>query len=104
MHKYDPLDWIHQWDDYEMMLYARDTAEGDPGIFMQVSRKTNVGGAEEWEIVYDRKLDDLFAVDAEPGTDEWRKKILRTYLNDHPNLVADEKRYLEQFENEASDK
>ncbi|GMA49546.1 hypothetical protein GCM10025857_09030 [Alicyclobacillus contaminans] len=98
MQKYDPLDWIHQWDNYEMMMYARTEQEGDPGIFMQVSRKVMVDGAEQWEIVYDRRLDDLLEVAGEPGSDEWQERLLRTYLNEHPSLVADEKRYLQQYE------
>jgi hypothetical protein len=97
MHKYDPLDWLHQWDDFEMMMYARTEQEGDPGIFMQVSRKVVQDGAEEWEIIYDRKLADLFEVAAEPGTDDWQEQILRQYLNAHPTLVNDEKQYLEQY-------
>lgn len=96
MNQYDPLDWLHQWDDFEMMMYALH--EGIPGIFMQVSRRTMRQGAEEWEIIYDRKIADLGDAATEtPGTDAWQEQVLRHHLNQHPDLVPDEKAYLHQF-------
>ena len=101
MNRYDPLDWIHPWDDYEMMMYALH--EDDPGIYMQVSHKTMRAGAEEWEIVYDRKIADLCNDASEvPGSDDWQEHVLRHHLNDHPELVAEEKAYLQQWLAEAA--
>jgi hypothetical protein len=102
MNHYDPLDWLHQWDSYEMMMYALH--EETPGIFMQVSRKQMQSGAEEWEILYDRKIADVCDdATAPPGSDDWQEHVLRHYLNDHPELVADEKGYLQMWlNNEAN--
>jgi hypothetical protein len=97
MNRYDPLDWIHQWDDYEMMMYALPPDEGEPGIYMQVSRKQLRDGAEEWDILYDRKIGDLPQVEAPRGSELWHEQVLRRYLHAHPQLVADEKLYLAQF-------
>lgn len=96
MNAYDPLDWIHPWDDYEMMMYALH--EDTPGIFMQVSQRTKTDGAEEWEILYDRKISDLCTDTSETaGSDPWQEHVLRHYLNDHPELVANEKEYLHNW-------
>lgn len=98
MNGFDPLDWLHQWDDYEMMMYARADEGDDPGICMQVSRRVLRDGAEEWEIVYDRKIADLPEDISEPvGTDAWEERVLRNHLNEHPKLVLDEKAYLAQL-------
>jgi hypothetical protein len=101
MNAFDPLDWLHQWDDFEMIMYARDPSEQDDGIFMQVSRKTARSGVEEWQILYDRKIADL-PVDqrydgAEIERDRWEEQVLRHHLNEHPELVSDEKLYLQRF-------
>lgn len=98
MHGFDPLDWLHQWDDYEMMMYARAEVDDEPGIYMQVSRRTMRAGAEEWQTIYDRKISDLPTdVDAPVGTEAWEESVLRNHLNEHPKLVNDEKDYLNQF-------
>ena len=100
MNRYDPLDWIHQWDDYEMMMYA--LPEDEPGIYMQVSQKTVRSGAEEWEIIYDRRIADLWSDASEvPGSDDWQEQVLRHHLNEHPELVAEEKAYLQRWLAEA---
>ncbi|SFU36859.1 hypothetical protein SAMN05421543_101318 [Alicyclobacillus macrosporangiidus] len=97
MHAFDPLDWIHQWDDFEMMMYARHDVD-EPGIFMQVSRRLQREGAEEWEILYDRKIADVPEGIAEmPGTDAWEERVLRRHLTDHPQLVNEEKQHLAEF-------
>jgi hypothetical protein len=92
----DPLDWTHQWDDFEMMMYVSDDP-GEEGIRMQVSRRTQRDGAEEWVVLYDRRLADLPST--APGADReaWEESILRTYLHEHPHLVSEEKRYLEEW-------
>lgn len=101
MNHYDPLDWLHQWDDYEMMMYA--LPEETPGIYMQVSRKELRDGAEEWEILYDRKIADLCTDTTEtPGSDAWQEHVLRHHLNDHPELVTNEKAYLQKWLAEQS--
>jgi hypothetical protein len=89
----DPLDWTHQWENYEMMMYVETDAE--PGIWMQVSRKHTESGAESWEVIYDRKIADL--LDAIPGvfgSESWQEAMLRQHLNSNPQLVNDEKSYL----------
>lgn len=99
MNHYDALDWLHQWDDFEMLMYALH--EGTPGVFMQVSRRTLRAGAEEWEVLYDRKIADLGDerddTTETPGTDAWQEQVLRHHFNQHPDLVSEEKAYLEQF-------
>ncbi|GGI98824.1 hypothetical protein GCM10010885_05390 [Alicyclobacillus cellulosilyticus] len=90
----DPLDWVHQWDDYEMVMYARADGE-DPGIYMQVSQRRQVDGAEEWEVLYERKLADLYPdLPEAPGSEAWEEAQLRTHLHRRPQLVAEEKAYL----------
>ena len=100
----DPLDWTHQWDDYEMMMYARSDAE-EQGIFIQVARRVQRFGAEEWEILYERRLADPAGgpTDATPGTEVWEEQVLRSYLHLHPQMVNDEKTYLEQYLQHAPD-
>lgn len=102
MNRYDPLDWVHSWDDFEMMMYA--VADGDDtGIFMQVSRREMQYGAEVWETVYDRKLTDEFRQTEEKlDSDPWHEAVLRHYLNTHPELVSDEKAFLSEWLREHS--
>ncbi|MDQ0190913.1 hypothetical protein JI721_02820 [Alicyclobacillus cycloheptanicus] len=100
----DPLDWTHQWEDFEMFMYVDGTAGEDAGIHMQVSRRTRGEGAEEWEILYDRTIAPLDTTDiAEaPGTEAWEERILRRHLQAHPELVDEEKAYVASFlQNEA---
>ncbi|MCL6636382.1 MAG: hypothetical protein K6T26_00420 [Alicyclobacillus sp.] len=98
MTAFDPLDWIHQWDDFEMMLYALPGAAEAGGVFMQVSRRVQEEGAEAWEILYDRRLADCPpGIDEPPGSDAWEERVLRRYLQEHPELVAEEKAYLAAF-------
>ncbi|OFW81141.1 MAG: hypothetical protein A2201_08090 [Alicyclobacillus sp. RIFOXYA1_FULL_53_8] len=95
----DPLDWLHQWDDYEMVMYV-SFQEGDDGIFMQVSQRKMYEGAEEWEILYDRKIAELpseLEVAGQTGSEEWEERALRHHLNGHPQLVNDEKEFLQHF-------
>lgn len=90
----DPLDWVHQWDQYEMYMYAElHTEEGTPGIYMQVSRRELVQGAEEWSLLYERRLGDLPSLPADGQRDE-EDRTLRAYLNQHPNIVPEEKQFL----------
>jgi hypothetical protein len=94
----DPLDWVHQWDDFEMMMYVASDPDGRPGVFMQVSQRTLRDGAEEWRILYDRRIGDVDpSVPGTPGTEEWEEGVLRSYLAQHPHLVEDEKAYVERF-------
>lgn len=92
----DPLEWTHQWDNYEMMMYV-ETDGDNPGIFMQVSQRIRRDGAEEWQILYDRKLAgyNSEAGRGETGSAEWEDAILRDYLHQNPHLVRDEKAYFE---------
>lgn len=94
----DPLDWVHQWDDLEMMMYAVADDEDGPGVRMQVSRRVQRDDAEEWEILYDRRLGDADPSVAEPvGSEAWEEAVLRRYLQQHPELVEQEKAYTAQF-------
>ncbi|QQE80298.1 hypothetical protein [Alicyclobacillus sp. SO9] len=92
----DPLEWTHQWDNYEMMMYVETEGE-HTGIFMQVSQRDKRDGAEEWEILYNRKLSDYSPEAGRGKTDfaEWEDAVLRDYLHQHPHLVRDEKAYFE---------
>lgn len=91
----DPLDWIHQWDDYEMYLYAESgDADREPGVFMQVSKSLSRDGATLWEMLYERRLDDVPESMLLPDDPKWEDSVLRTYLNEHPDLVSEEKNYL----------
>jgi len=93
----DPLEWVHQWDNFEMMMYARSPEEGDAGVFIQVSKRLILQGAEEWEIVYDRKLQDIDVTHENTDVAEWEERVLRDYLTCHPQLVNDEKQFLTDF-------
>lgn len=77
-----------------MMMYVE--TDTDPGIWMQVSRKRTESGAESWEVIYDRKIADL--LDDIPGgfgSESWQEAMLRQHLTSHPQLVNDEKSYLQ---------
>lgn len=95
----DPMDWTHQWDEFEMYMYAEAPAAPDAGIHMQVSRRVRKDGAEEWEILYDRKIADLDGADVEgePGSEAWEERILRRHLQAYPSLVNEEKAYAHAF-------
>lgn len=103
----DRMDWTHQWDEFEMFMYVVLQSEDVPGIYMQVSRRDRQDGAEQWEILYDRKIADLRPgdlamthqasdVDDRPGTEAWEERILRRELTEHPDLVDREKLYLQE--------
>ncbi|MCL6625150.1 hypothetical protein [Alicyclobacillus shizuokensis] len=102
----DPLDWTHQWDDYEMMMYVCDDPD-EEGIRMQVSRRQHRDGAEEWELLYDRKLADLPSrppqTEHPKEREDWEESLLRTHLHEHPHLVDEEKRYLAEWRRQRSD-
>lgn len=97
----DPLDWVHQWDDYEMYMYAEaSSSDGEEaGIYIQVSKRSLVQGAEEWSLLYERRLSDLPVVPPAPDGDV-EDALLRAYLKQNPNLVPDEKAYLAQWQSE----
>ena len=98
MQHFDALNWVHQWDEYEMVMYAQPEPGEQSGVFMQVSRHRHHSGAEEWEILYQRKLADISVqTESQPGSDEWQEQILRNYLRRFPSVVADEKAYIEKF-------
>lgn len=89
----DPLDWTHQWENFEMMMYVE--AGDDAGIRMQVARKTAESAAESWEVLYDRKVADVpDDVQGTYGSEAWEEAVLRQHLNTHPQLVNEEKAYL----------
>lgn len=95
----DQLDWVHQWDQYEMVMYVSFN-EGDDGILMQVSERKRTDGAEQWETLYHRKLSPLPGPSDVPypeGTPEWEERVLRDHLHQHPKLVQEEKDYLAHF-------
>lgn len=96
MRGFDQLDWVHQWGRYEMIMYVR-YGEGDAdGIYMQALVKTERDGAEEWDILYDRRLTPLSDPLPASPDEAWEEQILRAYFNAHPNLVADEKQLVER--------
>lgn len=95
----DPLDWVHQWENYEMVMYV-SFQEGDDGIFIQISERNQRDGAEEWQILYDRKISPLppeGEISYPVGSEDWEERVLRNHLNAHPNLVPEEKAYLTRF-------
>lgn len=95
----NPLDWTHQWDDYEMMMYVGKDGFGQEKIFMQVSRITRGEDATEQEILYDREIG-LLNPEIIRGVDRdvWEEKQLRWFLDAHPDLVEREKAYLKDWE------
>lgn len=98
MHGFDQLDWVHQWDNFEMVMYVDKDDEGNHAIFMQVLVKQEDEGAEAWDILYDRVVTRVdYAVDASPDSDAWHDQVLRHFLNTHPTLVLDEKAAVARF-------
>lgn len=100
MAKFDPLDWTHQWDDFEMYMYLDNVGDEEekPGIRMQVSRRCLEDGAEQWELLYDRKIADWPAgILIGEVNNSLEEQVLREYLDSHPSLVEDEKRFLAAF-------
>ncbi|RIV28771.1 hypothetical protein D2Q93_01905 [Alicyclobacillaceae bacterium I2511] len=96
--RFNPLDWIHQWDNYEMMMYAEEESGEPAGIFMQVSRRSSYPGAEQWEVLYQRKLADIsMQTESIPGSELWQEQVLRDYLQRFPTLVVDEKEYVQNW-------
>lgn len=110
------MDWTHQWENFEMFMYVVPPEEGDPGIFMQVLRRELQDRAEQWDMLYDRKIaelepadlspveeidtassDDLSVRAALPGSEAWEERILRRQMQQNPNLVDEEKIYLRDF-------
>jgi hypothetical protein len=92
MHGFDQLDWVHQWDQFEMVMYVDQDETGADCIHMQVLAKQEDEGAEVWDILYDRIVTTIdYSVDATLHTDAWQDQVLRHYLNTHPTLVPDEK-------------
>lgn len=97
MNSHDPLDWTHQWEHFEMMMYALSEGE-ETGIFMQVTERIMRDGAEEWDILYDRRIADLGDdVVTAASSEHWEEQVLRRYLNAHPDLVSAEKAYLSKW-------
>ncbi|MFD1673426.1 hypothetical protein [Alicyclobacillus fodiniaquatilis] len=95
MRTFDQLDWVHRWDDFEMMMYVQMDGTEHDGIYMQVLRQNTLNGVEEWEILYDRRLSNIINdIVATPDDPAYEDVILRKYLNDHPDLVMEEKQYL----------
>lgn len=98
MKTFDQLDWVHAFDDFEMVMYVRMDGDLDDGIYMQVLQKTQEDGAESWNIVYDRRLragveGGLLRAEDPAFEDE----VLRAFLHAHPTLVDDEKQYLQEW-------
>lgn len=97
MNSYDPLDWTHQWAQFEMMMYALYDGP-KPGIFMQVSELTKRDGADEWAILYDRCIASLGGdVQVPLQPEAWEEQVLRHHLNVHPELVNEEKVFLSRW-------
>lgn len=99
MHAFDPLDWVHRYESYEMVMYVRvGETEAQDGIYMQVLELVERDGAQEWSILYDRRLADIPVVEIPYTSDAFEDKVLRIYLNEHPDLVSQEKLYIQTFE------
>jgi hypothetical protein len=95
----NPLDWTHQWEDYEMMMYVGKDDAGQEKIFIQVSKLIRTDRATEQEILYDREIG-LLNPEIIRGVDRdaWEEKQLRWFLDTHPDLVEREKAYLKERE------
>ncbi|GEO25598.1 hypothetical protein AAC03nite_13830 [Alicyclobacillus acidoterrestris] len=95
MRSFDQLDWVHRFEDYEMIMYLQQEGTEDDGIYMQVLQRTVEDGAEEWNILYDRRLTSEVGKPSVSKEDpSYEDEILRMYLHAHPALVDDEKAYL----------
>ncbi|WP_067619434.1 hypothetical protein [Alicyclobacillus acidiphilus] len=98
MRPFDQLDWVHSFDDYEMFMYVRHEGQDDDGIYMQMLVRQRVDGAESWDIVYDRRLTaELADVSVPPDDPAYEDAVLRSYLNDHPAVVDEEKAFLAKW-------
>lgn len=95
----NPIDWTHQWEDYEMMMYVGKDDSGQEKIFMQLSKVVRTDQATEQEILYDREIG-LLNPDIIRGVDRdaWEEKQLRWFLDTHHDLVDREKAYLKEWE------
>ncbi|GMA62308.1 hypothetical protein NZD89_21400 [Alicyclobacillus fastidiosus] len=103
MRSFDQLDWVHAFDDYEMVMYLQQEGTEDDGIYMQVLERTVEDGAQEWNILYDRRLS--FAIGTPSITRDdpaYEDEVLRMFLHEHPSLVDDEKAYLKKWLAEAN--
>lgn len=98
MRHFDQLDWVHRFDDFEMFMYVLADGSDEDGIYMQLLHRELVDGAETWNILYDRRLSSIIGeVLSNPGSPTYEDEVLRMYLNQHPNLVDDEKEYLQNW-------
>ncbi|HEU4964358.1 MAG TPA: hypothetical protein VFV52_10990 [Bacilli bacterium] len=96
----DPMDWVHSWDDYEIMMYVEQDEQGLWGIYMQGSRVVREQGLFEMELLYDRKIGDLnpeIRREDAPREDDWQERQLRWFLETHPELVEREKQFMREF-------
>ncbi|MFC4768362.1 hypothetical protein [Effusibacillus consociatus] len=95
----NPLDWTHQWDQFEMMMYVGKDDTGQEKIFMQVSKVIRIEQATEQEILYDREIG-LLNPEIIRGVDRdaWEEKQLKWFLDTHPDLVEREKAYVKDWE------
>lgn len=98
MRPFDQLDWVHRFDDYEMLMYVlADDTESD-GIYMQVMQKIDEVGAESWDILYDRRLSSIIGdVEVDRDHESFEDEVLRKYLREHPSLVEEEKMHLKDW-------
>lgn len=95
---FDPLDWVHAFDDYEMYMYVRQDGDADDGIYMQMLQRELVDGAEIWSVLYDRRLTaDIAQVGLDPQHPAYEDEVLRNYLAAHPAVVDEEKAYLAEW-------
>ncbi|EPZ44620.1 hypothetical protein [Alicyclobacillus acidoterrestris] len=95
MRSFDQLDWVHRFEDYEMIMYLQQEGTEDDGIYMQVLQRNVDDGAEEWNILYDRRLtSEIGKTSVSKEDPAYEDEILRVYLHEHPTLVDDEKTYL----------
>ncbi|GLV13538.1 hypothetical protein Heshes_12220 [Alicyclobacillus hesperidum] len=98
MRTFDPLDWVHAFDDYEMYMYLRQDGNAADGIYMQMLQRELVDGAEIWSVLYDRRLtSDISQVGLDPQHPAYEDEVLRNYLAAHPTVVDDEKAYLAKW-------
>lgn len=98
MRTFDQLEWVHQFGDYEMLMYLHLEHSDDDGIRMQMLKRDLSEGAEQWDILYDRLLSSVIGdVSVEANDPAFEDEVLRRYLHEHPNLVEEEKAYLKQF-------
>lgn len=102
----DPMDWVHSWDDYEMMMYVEKDENGIDGIFMQGSRIVREEGLFELELLYDRKIGNVnpeIRREDFAREEDWQEKQLRWYLDTYPQLVAEEKQFMSEFVEKMDD-